>query len=533
MNMPSVLKLVVAVFFLTTLPSQVNALTPDQVFDKVKDAIVVVKTFDSNGKLKGFGSGVLISHGKIATNCHVVEGGASYKVYRGKQIVDATLYAEDQDKDICILDAKDVTGIPAQLGKAKSLKVGVPVYAVGAPHGLELSISDGIVAQLRGGPPPFIQTTAAVSPGSSGGGLFDGEGRLVGLITLYIKDGQNLNFAMPVEWIDEIKPGRKPVAGGRSHTEWLKHAIALEKLKDWQGMLDWCRKWTKSDPLNDFAWFCLGVAYENLNRYNDAIDTYRQALRIDPENAIVWFNLGVTYENLNRYNDAIDAFRQALRIRPERVDAWFNLGIAYRNLKRYSDAIDAYRQALSIDPEHAYAWNNLGITYAYLNRYNDAIDAFRQALRINPEYAEAWNNLGIAYRNLKRYSDASEAYRQALRINPEHAVVWYNLGHTYSELKRFNDAIDAYHQALRINPEYAEAWNNLGIAYGNLKCYSDAIDAYRQALHIDTEYAYAWNNLGIAYYVSGNQTAALKVVQELRRLNPAQADELFNFIVPR
>ena len=215
MNIPSVLKLIVAVFFLATLPAQVHALTPDQVFDKVKDSIVVVKTLDAQGKVKGQGSGVLLPSGKIATNCHVVEGGASYQVGRGKQLVRATLYAEDGDKDICLLDAKGITGKPAQLGKAASLKVGVPVYAVGAPKGLELSLSDGIVAQLRGGPPPLIQTTAAISPGSSGGGLFDGEGRLVGLTTLYIEGGQSLNFAMPVEWIGEVKPGRKRCRGSQ------------------------------------------------------------------------------------------------------------------------------------------------------------------------------------------------------------------------------------------------------------------------------------------------------------------------------
>jgi serine protease Do len=225
--MPSFLKLIVAVFFLATLPAQAQALTPAQVFDKVKDSIVVVKTLDAKGSLKGQGSGVLLPSGKIATNCHVVEGGASYQVSRGKELVRATLYAEDRDKDICLLDAKGITGKPAQLGKATGLKVGVPVYAVGAPQGLELSLSDGIISQLRGGPPPLIQTTAAISPGSSGGGLFDGEGRLVGLTTLYIEGGQNLNFAMPVEWIGEVNPGRKKVAVGHSQTEWVKRTIAL------------------------------------------------------------------------------------------------------------------------------------------------------------------------------------------------------------------------------------------------------------------------------------------------------------------
>jgi S1-C subfamily serine protease len=189
-----------------------HTLAPSQVFDKVKDTILVVKTLDAKGKAKSQGSGVLLPSGKVATNCHVVEGGVSYRVGRGERFVPATLYTKYGDKDICLLDAKGITGEPAQIGRTTDLKVGDAVYAVGAPKGLELSLSDGIVSQLRGGPPPFIQTTAAISPGSSGGGLFDSEGKLVGLTTLYVEGGQNLNFAMPVEWIAEVKPGSEAVA---------------------------------------------------------------------------------------------------------------------------------------------------------------------------------------------------------------------------------------------------------------------------------------------------------------------------------
>jgi len=450
------LKLIVAVFFLSILPAQVHALTPDQVFDKVKDAVVVVKTIDAQGKVKGQGSGVLIPSGRVATNCHVIEGGASYQVGRGKQLVPATLYAEDGDKDICILDAKGITGKPVQLGKAASLKVGVPVYAVGAPRGLELSLSDGIVAQLRGGPPPLIQTTAAISPGSSGGGLFDAEGRLVGLTTIYLEGGQSLNFAMPVEWIGEIKPGRKPATEGHSQTEWLKRAIAMERMQDWQGLLDWCRKWTKSEPKDATAWSSLGFAYINLNRDNDAIEAFRQALRINPEDTTAWRGLGVAYDKLNRSNDAVEAFRQALRINPKDTFVWYSLGVAYDKLNRYNDAVEAYRQALRINPEYPFVWYSLGVTYGSLNRYNDAVEAYRQALRINPEYPFVWYRLGVAYINLNRDNDAIEAFRQALRINPEDANAWYGLGVAYNLSGNRTAALDAVSELRRLDPAQAD-----------------------------------------------------------------------------
>jgi predicted TPR repeat methyltransferase len=388
MNIPVVIRLICTVFFLTILPTLGHGLTPAQVFDKVKDTVVVVKTLDAQGKVKSQGSGVLLSSGGVATNCHVVEGGASYRVGRGKQLVSATLYAEDADKDICILAAKGIAGKPAQLGKTASLKVGDPVYAVGAPQGLELSLSNGIVSQLRGGPPPFIQTTAAISPGSSGGGLFDGEGRLVGLTTLYVKGGQNLNFAMPVEWIGEVKPGRKPVTKGIGQTEWVKRVVALERMKDWPEMLDWCRKWVKSDPERSLAWYSLGEAYSGLSRYNDAIEAYRQGLRIDPEDYTAWNNLGLAYGSLKRSNDEIEAYRQALHINPEFAKAWYNLGNAYSGLSRYNDAIEAYRQALRINPEDADAWYNLAIEYVHSDNRTAALDAVRELRRLDPERAD-------------------------------------------------------------------------------------------------------------------------------------------------
>ncbi len=427
MKKPSVLKLIVLVWLLAVLPVLGYALPPDQIFKKVKNSIVVVKTLDAQGKVKAQGSGVLLPSGKIATNRHVVKGGVSFLVGRGKQFTPATLYAEDGEKDICLLEAKNIEGQPVKLGSTATLKVGSPVYAVGAPMGLELSLSNGVVSQLRAGPPPLIQTTAAISPGSSGGGLFDGEGRLVGLTTLYLKGGQSLNFALPVEWLGEIKPGRKPAAKGRSLPEWLKRAIALEKSKDWQELLDWSRQWTKSEPEDAAAWCSLGYAYGNLKRYHDAIDAYRQSLRIDPEDVSVWHNLGYAYGNLKRDHEAIDAYRQALRIDPEYAIAWNNLGNVYINRERYHDAVDAFRQALRIDPEFAMAWYNLGNVYINLKRYPDAVDAFRQALRIDPEDAMAWNNLGATYFLAGNQTAALKAVRELRRLDPAKAENLFNL----------------------------------------------------------------------------------------------------------
>ena len=191
---------------LAMLPQSALALTAAQVYEHVKDSVVVVKAYDQQGNPMGRGSGVMLPSGDIITNCHAVKGGVRYTVGRGKQATPATLKSGDPDKDLCLLSAPGLVAEPTRLGKTARLKVGDPVYAVGAPQGLELSLSEGIVSQLRGGPPPIIQTTVAISPGSRGGGLFNAKGELVGITTFQLKESQNLNFVLPVEWIGVALP---------------------------------------------------------------------------------------------------------------------------------------------------------------------------------------------------------------------------------------------------------------------------------------------------------------------------------------
>lgn len=373
---------------LAAAPAIAFALTPSQVFDKVKDSVLVVKALDAQGTPVSQGSGVMLPSGKIATNCHVLEAGARYQVGEAKRFVPAILHAEDADKDLCLLDAPGFAAKAATLGMAARLKVGEAVYSVSSPKGLELSLSDGIVSQLRGGPPPFIQTTAAISRGSSGGGLFDSEGRLVGITTFYLEGGQSLNFALPVEWLAEIKPDTKRAESGRPQGNWLARAMVLEQKQDWQGLLDWCRQWTRADPGNALAWADLGQAYGNLKRNADAIEAFRQAIRIQPDMAEAWYGLGVGYGALGRVADAIEAYRQALRIQPDIFFAWYDLGNAYAKLGRHADAIEAFRQTLRIWPEDADAWFDLAIAYQLSGDGPAALAAVQELRRYDPARAD-------------------------------------------------------------------------------------------------------------------------------------------------
>ena len=297
-------KIQLAILALAAAIAPANAAENDAaaVFEKAKKSVVVVRVFDADDNQSAQGSGVITAENEVTTNCHVVENISRVEVVRQgeEKPIAAEVKSGDVGRDLCLLSAKGLADA-AKIRNAKDLTVGENVYAIGSPQGLEFSISGGIVSQLRslGGSPPLIQTDASISSGSSGGGLFDGEGNLVGITAFYYEDGQNLNFAIPSEWIADARLNQSPfsesapqISAGASLDFWIRR-MELYEAEDWNGMLAHCKGWTEAAPENSIAWYGLGVAYGELGRYDDAIAAYREALRINPEYAYAWYGLGL------------------------------------------------------------------------------------------------------------------------------------------------------------------------------------------------------------------------------------------------
>lgn len=178
----------------------------EELFAELSRSTARIVVHDVAGRAVGLGSGVVTGIGTVITNCHVATAGGSLSVKVGGEQFSASVEVADEEYDLCRLSVTGLTAPAVNIGTAESLKTGQKVYAIGSPQGLELTISDGIISGMRDLPQGrVIQTTAPISPGSSGGPLFDAYGRLVGIMTFQHRSGQNLNFAVPADWIAGIR----------------------------------------------------------------------------------------------------------------------------------------------------------------------------------------------------------------------------------------------------------------------------------------------------------------------------------------
>ncbi len=178
-----------------------------EVFNQVSSSVVRVSVMDaSSSRLIDSVSGVVIEPGVVITNCHVAVRGTTLGVKVRNEVRTATLQMADEQLNLCRLSVPGLDAPAASIGSVGSLHTGQHVLAIGAPVSGEASMRDGIVTALpQVDHGTVIQTTAPISAGWSGGGLFDFSGHLVGIATFHHAYGSNLNVALPVDWVGQMR----------------------------------------------------------------------------------------------------------------------------------------------------------------------------------------------------------------------------------------------------------------------------------------------------------------------------------------
>ncbi len=176
---------------------------------KNKVAVVHIKTYDGEGNILGSGSGFNIEEGGvIATNFHVIDGAATVNCTFDNNTSYDVDYVLNYNKlkDIALLHLKEARGLPVvNLGDSDKTELAEDVLAIGNPMELQNTVSDGIISGMRTfWGVDYIQTTASISPGSSGGPLFNMNGHVIGITSSSITGAQNINFAMPINYVKKM-----------------------------------------------------------------------------------------------------------------------------------------------------------------------------------------------------------------------------------------------------------------------------------------------------------------------------------------
>lgn len=241
------------------------------------------------------GSAVPLGGERLVTNCHVLRDAARVELHVGGSVHQAKMDLRNAYRDLCFLTAPGYRSEPMPMIDVGETRVGLEVVAVGYSGG-EFATSHGRIIGLHscecdGG--KVIQTSAHFERGASGGGLFDRQGRLVGVLTFKAKSGGNFHFALPVGWLRHVASEElEPIAGNPSFWEqpgresgYFLAACDLGAQKKWHPLDRLAREWTEQEPDNPEAWIALGRARHGLGQAEAAAEAFQRVLLLDSTHA--------------------------------------------------------------------------------------------------------------------------------------------------------------------------------------------------------------------------------------------------------
>ena len=432
-------------------------------FVRVSPAVVQVVIHDRQARQIGNGSGFLASKkGLIATNYHVIEKAhTAYVVFADETKLPVLgVAARDEEADIAIIVvAGPLSAQPLQLAEF-DLPIGAKVYAIGNPLGLANTLSDGLISghrELDG--IGVIQTTAPISPGSSGGPLLGTDGKVVGVTTSGFKGGQNLNFAVPASHVARLL---HQYEDGVQLTQFplVRQSKAVAYLKRGNEWLD-------------------------KKEFDKAMEDFNEAIRLDSNNSQAYCDRGHTWREKKEYDKAIKDFNEAVRLDPGFAPAYSGRGQALGRKKEHDKAFKDFTEAIRLDPKYAPAYSGRGNVWGSKKEYDKAFNDFNQAIRLDPKYAPAYCGRGHVWRDKKEFDKAFKDFNEAIRLDPKYAFAYYNRGFAWLQKKEYDEAIGDLVEAIWLDPNFAPAY----VLYASLlaTCPEEKVRDGKRAIQMATK----------------------------------------------
>jgi Flp pilus assembly protein TadD len=337
---------------------------------RVKPSVVAILTYDAKGETLLSGSGFFIRPGQVLTNLHVIEGARRVEVKtlegKGRIYPSSGVLDFDEEADLAVLSVD----VPHERTRVTDLTNSLPeegesVFVIGNPLRLEGSVSDGIVSAVREVPNlgKIIQTTAPISHGNSGSPVFNLRGQVIGIVTVKVTNGQNINLALASARLSALRPDKlttfyalatrsRSTPGGEASAEWwYKNGLNSLWLGNYDGALGSFEQVVNKNPNRVEAWIQVGYCKVKQGKMSDAIRAYKQALRLRPSSVETYNKLGDAYYYASNFDEAIAAYKQAARLRPDLGEAFYNLGMAYLETGDRDSALAQSRLLHTLDAE--------------------------------------------------------------------------------------------------------------------------------------------------------------------------------------
>jgi serine protease Do len=265
----------------------------------------------------GLGSGVVVAKDQIVTNCHVIANASNISVVSNGASFSVTAIKPDWRHDVCILKAEGLDAPIAKIGSSESLKYEQPVFTIGYPSFLPVPTSTfGVVKGLFPmDDSVIVRATSSFKMGASGGGVFDGDGNLVGVITLKSPGRNGYYYNMSVEWVKAALNLPEQAVNAKSELPFWASApeqwpyfmkiVHPYLTQDWNGLLAIASEWAAKEPNTTEAWFYLAAAeYANKN-YQKAEEHLYRVVAMNEQHSQAIYYLALIAEESGKHNEAM------------------------------------------------------------------------------------------------------------------------------------------------------------------------------------------------------------------------------------
>ena len=346
--------------------------------------------------------------GYILTTAHQIVGVKNIRARTiSGDIYPVEVLETDKALEISLLKASSPLPAAVRIGRANSLRSGASIFSIATPESLDFTVVPGMVSNtnrtLNGH--PVFQADLRVSPGSSGGAVFDQYGQLVGLV---IGKLQN------VEWVTVVNPVDNAFPMLQKHKLHEPSSTVL--------------------PRN-----MLAPSEGSPQPERDAIEAY---------------NMGVA---AGEPNAKLEAYARALQLRPDFFEAWFNQAVVLEGRGELEKSAAAYAKAEALNPNAIEVQRNLGRLHLRAKRPADAVTHFEKAVKLAPDSPQSYNDLGEARRQLDELEAATAAFQRALELDPKYAQAHYNVALVLSAREDTTAAIAHLEQYLALDAAASDA----------------------------------------------------------------------------